>query len=311
MKPLSLAIIGAGTHARTILIPTIALVDEVRLAALATSRVDTARAAEERYGVPASADWRAIIARADVEAVVVSTQPDRHEQIACAALEAGKHVLVESPVCSDAAAARRVQGVADRCGLVAQAAYMLRSGAAIEVLAERLRALPPPRLFLYEYFAFAHHIFDLSLHLSGPLESVLCTTQDAAGKSATLRFRNGDTAVVVGRALANCSIDIERITVSGPDFYAAVEGRRRVRVVTGMPPTPFTSWSLAASGGESFEPQPYCARFEELAGYAPQFRAFARSIRTGHRPRGTAGDAAATHELLAMLKPVQARAAAR
>ena len=60
-------------------------------------------------------DWRAAVARADVDIVVVATTNDALAEIARAALEAGKHVLVEKPAARNvaelepliAAAARR------------------------------------------------------------------------------------------------------------------------------------------------------------------------------------------------------------
>ena len=48
-------------------------------------------------GATATDDWRAAIDRADVEIVVVSTTNERLGEISCAAVEAGKHVLVEKP----------------------------------------------------------------------------------------------------------------------------------------------------------------------------------------------------------------------
>ena len=48
-------------------------------------------------GCSSGADWRELLARADIEAVVVATPPDVQPQIARAAILAGKHVLVEKP----------------------------------------------------------------------------------------------------------------------------------------------------------------------------------------------------------------------
>ncbi|MBA3710573.1 MAG: NAD-binding oxidoreductase, partial [Planctomycetes bacterium] len=41
MKPVTVALVGAGTHARTIIIPSINQVEELRLVALATARPET------------------------------------------------------------------------------------------------------------------------------------------------------------------------------------------------------------------------------------------------------------------------------
>jgi predicted dehydrogenase len=48
-------------------------------------------------GATATDDWRAAIDRRDVAIVVVSTTNDRLAEISCAAVAAGKHVLVEKP----------------------------------------------------------------------------------------------------------------------------------------------------------------------------------------------------------------------
>ena len=48
-------------------------------------------------GAEATDDWRALVARADLEVVVVATTNESLTEIARGAVEAGKHVLVEKP----------------------------------------------------------------------------------------------------------------------------------------------------------------------------------------------------------------------
>jgi predicted dehydrogenase len=73
-------------------------------------------------GCTASADWREVVSRADVDAVVVATINDSLAPIALAAVRAGKHVLVEKPAARSAeelrpvAAAAKSAGVAVRVG---------------------------------------------------------------------------------------------------------------------------------------------------------------------------------------------------
>ncbi|KPC72431.1 hypothetical protein ADL27_52585, partial [Streptomyces sp. NRRL F-6602] len=64
------------------------------------SRVPEAvRTAAARLGWDAAeTDWRALIAREDVQLVDICTPGDSHAEIAIAALEAGKHVLCEKPL---------------------------------------------------------------------------------------------------------------------------------------------------------------------------------------------------------------------
>ncbi|MFF0383065.1 Gfo/Idh/MocA family protein [Streptomyces sp. NPDC004286] len=57
------------------------------------------RAAADRHGWAATeTDWRALIARDDVDLVDICTPGDSHAEIALAALAAGKHVLCEKPL---------------------------------------------------------------------------------------------------------------------------------------------------------------------------------------------------------------------
>lgn len=86
---------------------------------------DVAEAAA-RYGWAESAtDWREAIARDDVHIVDICAPGWLHAEIAIAALEAGKHVLVEKPLANslaeaermvDAARAARARGVASMVG---------------------------------------------------------------------------------------------------------------------------------------------------------------------------------------------------
>ncbi|GAA4118478.1 Gfo/Idh/MocA family oxidoreductase [Knoellia locipacati] len=59
-------------------------------------------------------DWRALIARPDVDVVDICTPGDTHAEIAIAALEAGKHVLCEKPLANTVDEARRMAEAAQR-----------------------------------------------------------------------------------------------------------------------------------------------------------------------------------------------------
>lgn len=69
------------------------------LAAVCGRDASAVRAMADQHGwAAAETDWRALIARADVDLVDICTPGDSHAEIALAALAAGKHVLCEKPL---------------------------------------------------------------------------------------------------------------------------------------------------------------------------------------------------------------------
>jgi predicted dehydrogenase len=60
----------------------------------------------------------ALLARPDVDLVIVTTQPDSHAQYVVAALNAGKHVLVEKPMAQNVTEAEAMVAAAERAGRV-------------------------------------------------------------------------------------------------------------------------------------------------------------------------------------------------
>lgn len=70
-------------------------------------------AAAAKYGWSESAtDWRAVIARDDIDVVDICAPGWMHAEIAIAALEAGKHVLVEKPLANTLAEAEAMTSAA-------------------------------------------------------------------------------------------------------------------------------------------------------------------------------------------------------
>ncbi|MGW1705960.1 Gfo/Idh/MocA family protein [Streptomyces sp. NPDC002206] len=92
-------------------------------------------AAAERHGwAAAETDWRAMIARDDVQLVDICTPGDSHAEIAIAALEAGKHVLCEKPLANTVAEAEAMTEAAERArarGQVAMVGFNYRKVPAI------------------------------------------------------------------------------------------------------------------------------------------------------------------------------------
>ncbi|GAA0265440.1 Gfo/Idh/MocA family oxidoreductase [Cryptosporangium japonicum] len=89
----------------------------VRLAAIAGRDPVAVKSAAEQHGwASTETDWRALIARDDVQIVDICTPGDTHASIAIAALAAGKHVICEKPL------ANSVSEAADMAAAAADAA---------------------------------------------------------------------------------------------------------------------------------------------------------------------------------------------
>ncbi len=70
--------------------------------------------AASRYGwAEAATDWRDVVTREDIDVVDICTPGNSHHEIALAALEAGKHVLVEKPLANSVVEAERMVTAAD------------------------------------------------------------------------------------------------------------------------------------------------------------------------------------------------------
>jgi len=86
-----------------------------RLAAVAGGRRAPALAAD--YGVPLEPDLESMLARPDVDAVVLATPPAGHEQQTLAAAREGRHVFIEKPMAQNVAECRRMVEACDRAGV--------------------------------------------------------------------------------------------------------------------------------------------------------------------------------------------------
>ncbi len=102
------AIIGCGVIAPVHAGAISALGTGHELVAVVDSDPERAQAFTAEHGGVPGTDLAAVLARGDVDAVAVCTPSGTHVDIAVAALEAGKHVVVEKPVDVSVAAADRL-----------------------------------------------------------------------------------------------------------------------------------------------------------------------------------------------------------
>jgi len=87
---------------------------DARLVAAADTNLGRAQQLAARHdGCAAAADWRDVVGRGDVDLVVVATTNDQLAAATLAAVDAGKHVLVEKPAARNAAELEPVAAAAD------------------------------------------------------------------------------------------------------------------------------------------------------------------------------------------------------
>lgn len=135
-----LGIVGTGGIA-TLVAPAARAADGLEAVACAASRPTNAERFAREYEIPhAHADFEAMLADEDVDAVYLGTPNGLHGPQALAALAAGKHVLVEKPMALDVAEAVAMSEEATARGLILGIGFHLRHHDVFRELKRRLDA---------------------------------------------------------------------------------------------------------------------------------------------------------------------------
>ena len=93
---------------------------------------ELAETARERFGFDeAATDWKAVVARRDIDVVDIVTPNDSHAPIAIAAAEAGKHIICEKPLARSGAEARAMRDAAEKAGVTHMVAFNYRRTPAV------------------------------------------------------------------------------------------------------------------------------------------------------------------------------------
>ena len=99
--------------------------------AIAENNPQRAKEASERFRISRSySDYRELLDQPDIDAVTIALPNHLHAQVAIAALEARKHVLLEKPMAIDVPSAREIVRAQRESGKVCSAAYRHSQGGA-------------------------------------------------------------------------------------------------------------------------------------------------------------------------------------
>jgi predicted dehydrogenase/threonine dehydrogenase-like Zn-dependent dehydrogenase len=240
-SPLRVAIVGAGSFARGVLLPPLARGAEIVAVANATGI--SARAAAARVGAPiASTDPASVIADEGIDAVVIATRHDTHGDYVVQALKHGKHVFVEKPLAIDEEGLEAVEQAAQDAPGVLMVGFNRRFSPLGRRLAEAI-GRPGPIVATYRVNAgrlprshwthdpavgggrvvgeVCHFVDFLSFLCGGPPVEVNAAAVGGGAEirddnlAATMRFGDGSIGVVIYTALGDPSLPKERIELLG------------------------------------------------------------------------------------------------
>ena len=98
-------------------IPALRGIEQIELAALCTSRPESAAAAAKAYGIDrAYHDINELVAQPDIDVVAAVVKIPSHHEVVMAALNASKHVYCEWPLGANLAEAEEMAALAARQG---------------------------------------------------------------------------------------------------------------------------------------------------------------------------------------------------
>lgn len=126
MKPVQVAVIGTGSIS-SFHLASYQNNPNAQLYAVCDLNEERAKQAADKYGATkVYTDYNELLADPVIEAVSICTWNNTHAEISIAALNAGKHVLVEKPLCRTALEALRMQEAVAASGKLLQVGFVRR-----------------------------------------------------------------------------------------------------------------------------------------------------------------------------------------
>ena len=109
------SVIGTGAIAQVVHLPTLSQLPGVRVVSLCDVDTSKSQALANRFGIPKVCKLEEeVFADPEIDGVIICVPSLQHEPLSIAALEAGKHVLVEKPIALTADGAARVVAAAEK-----------------------------------------------------------------------------------------------------------------------------------------------------------------------------------------------------
>jgi 2-hydroxy-4-carboxymuconate semialdehyde hemiacetal dehydrogenase len=124
--PVRIALVGAGAFGIKHL-DALSVIDDAVVGSVVSTPIEQAKEVAARYGAThAGTELDEVLARDDIDAVILASPTPLHAEQAVATLRAGKHVQVEIPLADSWAGAESVALAAEGTGLVCMAGHTRR-----------------------------------------------------------------------------------------------------------------------------------------------------------------------------------------
>lgn len=147
--------------------------------------------------IETTTDYRRILGRKDVDAVVVATPPETHERLAVEALRAGKHVFVEKPLALSAVEGTRMVEAATQAGRVLMVGHTFVYTAAVNKIKEVIASgelgevfyISTTRVNLGIFQENINVVWDLAPHDVSILNYILDAAPESVATQASCNIR--------------------------------------------------------------------------------------------------------------------------
>jgi predicted dehydrogenase len=148
MPQLRIGIVGCGEVTQIMHLPSLAqLAEQFTVTALCDLSNQVLQAVGDRWQVPKRyRDYQDLLAQGDVDAVLVANPDAYHAEVALASIGAGKHVLIEKPMCMTLREADQIRTAEQHAGVTVQVGYMRRYAPAFTEACRLLAELGDIRL---------------------------------------------------------------------------------------------------------------------------------------------------------------------
>lgn len=253
---------------------------------------------------------------AEVDALSIAVPTSAHYEMACAAIEAGKHVLIEKPIAATTAEGADLVARAQRKGVILQVGHVERFNPAIgllpQILADkRIVALDFHRMSPYSPRIFdADVVSDLMIHDIDILRNLVPARLqriEAAGVAhssklhadyvvATLTFDGGIIANLTASRLTEQKI--RTLSITALEAYVELDFLER-RILINRATQQQFSGGGAAYRQESVIEKVYVPNREPLVA---EIESFLHCVRTGEEPLVSGHDGVAALEIVEQIQ---------